>query len=144
MEERGYDRTVQAGAVHQLLSDARAAVPGIDELELEECTAGLRPGTPDNGPVVGWSAVDGLLLATGHGRNGILLAPLTATAVATLLAGGRIEGPLSRFGPERFGTGSSGTGHVETGHVESGRAETGHVETGRAGAGRAQSARPAT
>jgi glycine oxidase len=119
MEERGFDRTVQAGAVHQLLSDARTAVPGIDELELVDCCAGLRPATPDNGPIVGATEVDGLLVATGHFRNGILLAPLTAAAVAELLAGGgsvrsvaagaagtgaRAVAALAAFGPDRFGS----------------------------------------
>ena len=87
VEERGVDITVQAGAVHELLCDARAIVPGVDELELREAAAGLRPGTPDNLPRIGWSGVDNVLVATGHYRNGILLAPLTATAVADLLAG---------------------------------------------------------
>lgn len=87
VEERGVDTTVQAGAVHELLCDARAIVPGVDELELREAAAGLRPGTPDNTPRVGWSGVDNVLVATGHYRNGILLAPLTASAVADLLAG---------------------------------------------------------
>ncbi len=104
VEERGYDRRVQAGAVHALLDDARTLVPGIDELELAECAAGLRPGSPDDAPVVGRvAAVDGLVVATGHHRNGILLAPLTADAVADLLAGGPLTGPLAPFGPERFG-----------------------------------------
>ena len=85
VEERGTDTTVQAGAVHELLCDARAIVPGLDELELREATAGLRPGTPDNTPRIGWSGVDGVVLATGHYRNGILLAPLTAAAVVDLV-----------------------------------------------------------
>ena len=76
-EERGFDRTVQAGAVHALLDDARTLVPGVDELVLDECVAGLRPGSPDNAPFVGWTAVPRLLAAVGHYRNGILLAPLT-------------------------------------------------------------------
>jgi glycine oxidase len=87
VEERGADTTVQAGAVHQLLDDARAVVPGIDELELHEARAGLRPATPDNTPVIGWTALDGVAVATGHYRNGILLAPYTAAAVVELLAG---------------------------------------------------------
>lgn len=85
VEERGVDTTVQAGAVHELLCDARTIVPGIDELELCEASAGLRPATPDNTPRIGWSAVDDVAVATGHYRNGILLAPLTASAVVDLL-----------------------------------------------------------
>jgi glycine oxidase len=86
VEERGTDTTVQAGAVHELLCDARAIVPGIDELELREAAAGLRPATRDNTPCIGWTALDGVVVATGHYRNGILLAPLTAAAVVDLLA----------------------------------------------------------
>ena len=86
VEERGDDMVVQAGAVHDLLCDARAIVPGIDELTLLEASCGLRPATPDNTPRIGWTAFDRVLAATGHYRNGFLLAPLTATAVATLLA----------------------------------------------------------
>ncbi len=85
VEERS-DTTVQAGAVHELLCDARAVVPGIDELELLEASAGLRPATPDNTPCIGWTALDGVAVATGHYRNGILLAPLTAAMVVDLLA----------------------------------------------------------
>ena len=85
VEERA-DTTVQAGAVHELLCDARAIVPGIDELELLEASAGLRPATPDNTPCIGWTALDGVAVATGHYRNGILLAPLTAARVVDLLA----------------------------------------------------------
>jgi glycine oxidase len=86
VEERGTDTTVQAGAVHELLCDARAIVPGLDEMELREAAAGLRPATPDNMPRIGWTALDGVVVATGHYRNGILLAPLTAAAVVDLLA----------------------------------------------------------
>jgi glycine oxidase len=87
MEERGADTSVRAGAVHELLSDARAIVPGIDELELLEAQAGLRPATPDNTPVIGWTALPAVAVATGHFRNGMLLAPSTAAAVVELLAG---------------------------------------------------------
>jgi glycine oxidase len=90
VEERGADTTVQAGAVHELLCDARAIVPGVDELELREAAAGLRPGTPDNMPRIGWSGIDNVAFATGHYRNGILLAPLTASVVADLLGGRRM------------------------------------------------------
>jgi glycine oxidase len=93
VEERGVDTIVQAGAVHELLCDARAIVPGVDELELLEAAAGLRPGTPDNTPRIGWSGVDDVVVATGHYRNGILLAPLTAAAVVDVL-GRRPLAPL--------------------------------------------------
>lgn len=100
-EERGFDTAVQAGAVHALLDDARTLVPGVDELELVEALAGLRPGSPDNAPFVGWTAVPRLAVATGHYRNGILLTPLTAEALAELLAGRPAPPALAAFGPER-------------------------------------------
>jgi glycine oxidase len=101
VEERGDDRRVQAGPVHALLDDARTLVPGIDELEFVECAAGLRPTTPDNGPYVGWSAVPGVALATGHYRNGILLGPITADALVALLSGRPVPPALQGFGPDR-------------------------------------------
>jgi glycine oxidase len=119
-EERGFDRSVQAGAVHALLDDARTLVPGVDELELVECLAGLRPGSPDNAPFVGWTSVPRLAVATGHYRNGILLAPITAEAVASLLAGGRVPEPLAAFGPSRAGLGTAGAPVVAS--VEAGAA----------------------
>jgi glycine oxidase len=102
VEERGVDRTVRAGPVLELLDDARAVVPGVEELELVECAAGLRPGSPDNGPIVGWTAYDRLMVATGHYRNGILQAPLTADTVASLLQGEPPPGVMAAFGPARF------------------------------------------
>ncbi|GGL09329.1 glycine oxidase ThiO [Sphaerisporangium melleum] len=77
-EEMGFDTRVTAGALWELLRDARELVPGITELEVADVSAGLRPGTPDNLPVIGPSGLDGLVLATGHHRGGVLLAPLTA------------------------------------------------------------------
>jgi glycine oxidase len=82
VEERGGDAAVRAGAVHELLCDARAVVPALDELELLEASTGLRPATPDNVPFIGPTGLDGVVAAVGHYRNGVLLAPLTATAVA--------------------------------------------------------------
>jgi glycine oxidase len=87
VEEQGFDTRVTAGGVHELLREAYRALPEVAELEMIEATAGLRPATPDNLPLIGPGAVDGLSLATGHFRNGILLAPLTADRIAGQLAG---------------------------------------------------------
>jgi len=92
-EERGDDTGVRVGAVHELLCDARAIVPALDELELVEAASGLRPATPDNTPRIGWTSREGVLAAVGHYRNGILLAPLTAAAVVDLV-GRRPVAPL--------------------------------------------------
>ena len=86
VEEMGFDTTVTAGGVHELLREAYRLLPDVAEMELLGATAGLRPGTPDNLPLVGPGAIDGLVLATGHFRNGILLAPLAAQTVADLLS----------------------------------------------------------
>lgn len=109
IEEQGYDTTVTAGAVYELLRDAHRVVPGVSELVLNEARAGLRPGSPDNGPVVGPSALDGLVLATGHYRNGVLLAPITATAVTAVLTGAEPPAAMAPFSPARFGA-AAGTG----------------------------------
>lgn len=102
VEEQGFDTAVTAGAVHDLLRDAYALVPGITELEVAETAAGLRPCTPDNAPVIGRSAVEGLVLATGHFRNGILLTPVTADAVADAVTGAPLPEVARAFGPDRF------------------------------------------
>ncbi|HEY3942278.1 MAG TPA: glycine oxidase ThiO [Acidimicrobiales bacterium] len=100
-EERGFDTTVQAGAVHDLLSDARALVPLVDELELVEAIAGLRPASPDNGPFIGWTRVRGLAVASGHYRNGVLLTPVTADAIGALLVGEPVPEAVRRFDVRR-------------------------------------------
>ncbi len=102
VEDRGFDLRVTAGGVHELLREAYRALPEIAELELAECSAGLRPATPDNAPVIGRSAIEGLLLAGGHHRNGILLAPITATAIAALLRGDEMPDEVAALAPGRF------------------------------------------
>jgi glycine oxidase len=87
VEEQGFDTAVTAGGVHELLREAYRLLPDVAEMELLEAAASLRPGTPDNLPLTGPSPVEGLLWATGHYRNGILLAPLAAEAIAVELAG---------------------------------------------------------
>jgi glycine oxidase len=101
-EEMGSDTRVTAGGVWELLRDARAIVPGITELELAEAVAGLRPGTPDNAPVLGPSCLPGLVLATGHFRAGVLLAPVTADLISGYLATGELDERAAPFGPGRF------------------------------------------
>jgi glycine oxidase len=107
-EERGPDETVTAGAVHDLLHDAMSVLPVTSELILAETCAGLRPGTPDNGPVVGRCGPAGLVLATGHYRNGILMSPVTADAAVALLAGQAPAPEWEPFTPQRF-TGPDGS-----------------------------------
>ncbi len=106
VEERGFGLAPTVGGVRELLRDAHELLPGISELEIEELSVGLRPGTPDNAPAIGPGALAGLTWATGHHRNGILLAPLTAELVAELLdppAAGSAFGVLaSACSPARF------------------------------------------
>jgi glycine oxidase len=102
VEERGFDTTVTAGGVHELLREAYRVIPEIAELELVETSAGLRPGTPDNAPLIGTGEADGLLVATGHFRNGVLQAPATADSIAALLAGESAPVDLDPFYPQRF------------------------------------------
>jgi glycine oxidase len=102
VEEKGFDATVTAGGVHELLREGYRLLPEIAELELAETTAGLRPGTPDNAPLIGSSATERLLVATGHFRNGVLQAPLTADCIAALLSGEQAPIDLTPFSPERF------------------------------------------
>jgi glycine oxidase len=118
VEEKGFDLAVQVGSVHDLLRDARAVVPALDEYELVETSTGLRPGSPDNAPLVGTTSMGGLIMATGHYRNGILLAPVTADAVVALLEGRPVDDFMLPFGPDRFapaaGVGGPGRTRVRT------------------------------
>ena len=106
-EELGPDTTVTAGGVWELLRDARLLVPGITEFELAQAQAGLRPGTPDNAPAIGPGALPGLVLATGHFRGGVLLAPVTADMVADYLVSGRMPELAAPFAPARFWSGGA-------------------------------------
>jgi len=101
-EERGHDLTVTAGAVHDLLHDAMSVLPVTSELILAETCTGLRPGTPDNGPIVGPAGPAGLVVATGHYRNGILLSAVTADAAVACLTGQRAAPEWEPFSPRRF------------------------------------------
>jgi glycine oxidase len=100
-EEQGFDTAVTAGGVHELLREAYRLLPEVAEMELVDAMAGLRPVTPDNLPLVGPGAIEGLVLATGHYRNGILLAPLTADAIAAVLAGEGLPEAVAPAHPAR-------------------------------------------
>jgi glycine oxidase len=106
-QEEREDRDVTVGAVHDLLRDAVTAVPAVSELIFAEANAGLRPGTSDNGPILGTISSTGshgsLIIAAGHFRNGILLSAITADAVTALLAGKEPNPAWAPFRPSRFG-----------------------------------------
>jgi glycine oxidase len=102
MEERGFDTTVTARAVFEILRDADEVIPGVSEFVIDEIIAGLRPATPDNTPAIGPSSVPGLHWAVGHYRNGILLAPITAEIVLAGLLGQEQPRIAAPFSPRRF------------------------------------------
>jgi glycine oxidase len=102
VEERGYDVAPTAGGVFELVRDLSEVIPGVLELELDELAAGLRPGSPDNLPSIGPGSLEGLVWATGHYRNGILLAPLTASLVADVLTGEELPEWAAACDPRRF------------------------------------------
>jgi len=102
VEEQGFDTAPTADGVYRLLEAAWEVVPEVGELEFTGVRVGLRPGTPDNAAVLGPGALEGLVWATGHYRNGVLDTPVTARAVAGLLAGEGWPDELRRFAPERF------------------------------------------
>jgi glycine oxidase ThiO len=102
-EEMGPDTTVTAGGIWELLRNARTLVPGITELTFTDVVAGLRPGTPDNAPLLGPGQLPGLVLATGHFRAGVLLAPVTADTVTRYLLTRQADPLWTAFAPGRFG-----------------------------------------
>jgi glycine oxidase len=102
MEERGFDTTVTAGAVFELLRDAFELVPSVTEMVIDELSAGLRPTAPDNAPAIGPGAIEGLHWATGHFRHGVLLAPITAQMVIAGLTGEEPDASQPEFAPTRF------------------------------------------
>ena len=108
VEELGFDHRVTAGAVYELLRDARSVMPMTAEYALTETSVGWRPGTPDNAPILGRCDIDGLLLATGHYRNGVLLTPITAEIIAKLITSGELDNVAESFTLDRFALTASG------------------------------------
>jgi glycine oxidase len=102
VEEKGFDETITAGGMLTLLEAAWRAIPAIEELPIEEIWAGHRPGSRDDAPILGRGPLENLFYATGHHRNGILLAPVTADAMAKLILDDVVEAAIRPFGLERF------------------------------------------
>ena len=108
VEEQGFDENLTAGGVFSLLEAAWRAVPAIEELPIAETMVGFRPTSRDDAPILGPSSVEGLVIASGHHRNGILLAPVTADTVSQLILSGRVPPLIAGFGLDRFQPASSG------------------------------------
>ena len=103
VEEMGYDKSLTAGGIYNLLKIAREVLPAIEDLSIVESLSGLRPTSRDDAPIIGPSKkIKGLIYATGHHRNGILLAPLTSSIIKNYYLKGRIENDFNNFEPGRF------------------------------------------
>ena len=102
VEEKGFDTALTAGGLLTLLEAAWRVIPAIEELPIDEMWVGHRPGSRDDAPILGPGPLDGLIYATGHHRNGILLAPVTADAIARLVLDGTLDPAIRPFGIERF------------------------------------------
>jgi glycine oxidase len=102
VEEKGFDTSLTVGGVLALLEAAWRVLPTIEELPIAEMWVGHRPGSRDDAPIIGPSPVEGLTYATGHHRNGVLLAPLTADVVAACVLDGVIDPVALPFGFDRF------------------------------------------
>jgi glycine oxidase len=102
VEERGFDAALTAGGIFALLEGVWRAMPGIEELPIDEMWVGFRPGSRDDAPMLGPSPVEGLVLATGHHRNGILLTPVTAELVSRFILTGEVDEAIRPFGIARF------------------------------------------
>jgi glycine oxidase len=102
VEEKGFDALLTAGGVLSLLEAAWRAVPAVEELPIDDMWVGHRPGSRDDAPILGPAPVEGLVYATGHYRNGILLTPITADAIARLVLDGEVDPMIAPFGVERF------------------------------------------
>ncbi len=102
VEEKGFDETITAGGMLTLLEAAWRAIPAVEELPIDEIWVGHRPGSRDDAPILGRGPLESLFYATGHHRNGILLAPVTADAMARLILDDVAEPAIQPFGLERF------------------------------------------
>ena len=102
VEERGFDTAITAGGLLTLIEAAWRAVPTIEELPIAETWVGFRPGSRDDAPMLGPSGIDGLVVATGHHRNGILLTPVSVKVMSDYILSGRLPEMARPFDPQRF------------------------------------------
>jgi glycine oxidase len=102
IEDVGFDKHVTAGGMRKILDAAIELAPSLSSAEIVETWAGLRPGTPDNLPILGPTDIEGLFIASGHYRNGILLAPVTAKLVRDWVLNKKISASAEIFSPLRF------------------------------------------
>jgi glycine oxidase len=107
IENAGYEKAITSGGLEEILSAVNELAPTLAGAEIVETWSGLRPGTPDQLPILGPTDIEGLLIATGHYRNGILLAPVTAKLTAELITEGRTSLSCEDFSPLRFLRGSA-------------------------------------
>ncbi len=123
VEEKGYDTTLTAGGMLTLLEAAWRVVPAVEELPIDEMWVGHRPGSRDDAPILGAGPLDGLIYATGHHRNGILLTPVTADAIARLVLDGVADPAIRPFGIERFVPPATDVGFTRYRQIKSAAAE---------------------
>jgi glycine oxidase len=102
VEDAGFDKTVNPATIQELHQAAARLVPSIGEAKIIEAWAGLRPGSPDDLPIMGPGALPGTYVATGHFRNGILLAPITAVLMSELIQGKTPRVDFTALFPARF------------------------------------------
>lgn len=101
-EEAGFDKRTDAGTIQRLHQAAVEIIPALGKARVLEAWAGLRPGTPDDLPILGATSTPGYFVATGHFRDGILLTPVTANIMAQVVIGATTEHDISAFSPKRF------------------------------------------
>jgi len=102
IERAGFDRHATAGGIQAILSEVMKIVPALEHARIEETWAGLRPDSPDHLPIIGPTDVEGLLIATGHFRSGILLAPITARLIRECVTTQQVSVDWARVSPMRF------------------------------------------
>jgi glycine oxidase len=114
LEDAGFKKHLTPAGVRRITEGALDLVPGLADAEIVETWAGLRPGTPDNLPILGPTDMDGLLMATGHYRSGLLLAPVTARLMREWIIRRQVSLDTQAFSPLRFGAGKASAGAAKT------------------------------